>query len=100
MIVMSTGDRLCFHVTQHDDDDAEPYLVDMQTDDGLVGCNCSDFKFRCHKKLLTDGHVVPYNSKERNVCKHVNAVIMFIGESGIAAVHNVEREQLFNREIF
>ena len=60
-------------------DDHEPYKVDMTANEGNGECLCRDFQCRCFPQWRKSGKIVDYASLERTRCKHLNAVIMFLG---------------------
>lgn len=76
-------------------DDHEPYKVDMTANEGLGACTCPDFRCRCQPKLDKVKKVVMYGSNNRNVCKHYNAVLLFLGKSVVARMNSVTMDSIY-----
>lgn len=83
-----------FWVTSADDPDE--YAVDISKG---MRCTCEDFHFRCEKKLANGAKLVPYGSPERTICKHCQAVLVFIGQFVVAKTSRRNREDLFTEHI-
>jgi hypothetical protein len=82
MTVSPTGDSFVFHASSVDDKD--PYTVAMLENDGNGACSCRDFQCRCQPRWNKTGKVEEYGSVNRTRCKHINAVIMFLGNAVVA----------------
>lgn len=77
MTVTPTGDRLTFSVTSTDDKDN--YMVDMAADDGNGLCTCPDHRCRGTSNYRKNKIIVEYGSVNRTRCKHINAVLLYLG---------------------
>jgi len=86
-----------FWVTSQDDPDE--YLVDVCSNDGRMVCTCPDFRFRAQRNLDIYKSPKPYSSPERTICKHCNAVLIFLGQSTVAAMNETQRTKLFDDDI-
>lgn len=74
---------LTFHVQSESKDDGDYYLVDMEENDGNGFCNCKDFATRCQPAYRECRAVHDYGQAQRTRCKHINAVVLWIGNEAI-----------------
>lgn len=60
----------------------QDYVVDMAPNRGNGACHCVDFRTRCQPRFDKTGTVVNYEAGEpRSRCKHINAVLIHLGET-------------------
>ena len=81
MEVVFTGGHLTYEVSSADDRDG--YHVDMAANEGNGECLCRDFQCRCFPIWRKEVKIVDYHSLGRTRCKHIQAVIMFLGNKVI-----------------
>ena len=82
-----------FRVTSADDKDH--YTVDVTAFDGKPVCTCRDWQCRCSPKLKTE-KVILYGSIHRNTCKHIHAVIMYLGKQVAARMAGKKPEDVYD----
>jgi len=73
---------LSFHVASESKEEAF-YLVDMEEHGGNGACSCRDFQTRCFPHHRDTGTIIDYGPGLRTRCKHINAVILWIGNEAI-----------------
>jgi hypothetical protein len=59
------------------------YQVDMEENYPNGKCSCTDFGTRCQKVWNEVRVVEEYTEPKRTRCKHINAVIMWLGNAVI-----------------
>ncbi len=60
----------------------KPYVIDIAAYRGNGSCSCPDFLARCKPAWDKLKVVVEFSdSKERTRCKHINAVILHLGNT-------------------
>ena len=69
------------------DQDGVKYTIDLTENAPNGVCNCVDFGTRCQKRWDVTKVVREYGSTERTRCKHINAAIMFLGNTVIAQLN-------------
>jgi hypothetical protein len=77
--VVATGDRMSFYVSSETGPD-DGYKVDMGALGGNGFCTCRDFQCRCEPRYVNNRQIVHYGRAERSQCKHINAVLLFLGD--------------------
>jgi hypothetical protein len=92
MLVRQMDNAGRFSVTSADDRDY--YVVDITENEGRMVCSCADFRFRCQRQLDTGSKAYPYSSSSlRTGCKHTHAVVLFLGQTYIAAISGKNRTE-------
>jgi hypothetical protein len=94
MLVRQMDNAGRFSVTSADDRDY--YVVDITENEGRMVCSCADFRFRCQRQLDTESKAYPYSSSLRTGCKHTHAVVLFLGQTYIAAISGKNRTDIFD----
>jgi hypothetical protein len=61
------------------------YTIDLDENCPNGACNCADFMTRCQKEWDKTKTVVEYGNPQRTRCKHINAAVMFLGNTVIAS---------------
>ena len=74
--------QLLFHVQSQSKEEAF-YVVDMEENKGIGRCTCRDWETRCSPRIRDGLPYHDYPHAERLTCKHVNAVILWIGKEAI-----------------
>lgn len=95
--VAPTGDANTFSVTSADDKDH--YVVVIASDEFPLVCSCRDWQFRCYPKLRTGEKIKMYGNTNRNVCKHIDAVLKFLAQSAVAMACGKERTDIFEDKL-
>jgi hypothetical protein len=95
--VTPTGDANTFSVTSADDPDH--YFVDTSANKGRMACTCGDWHHRRAKLLLMGEKVKPFGSPNRNICKHINAVLTYLGQCVVARANGKERTDIFEDKL-
>ena len=87
-------DRLTFFVeSEHDGE--HPYVVDMAAHGGRGECSCRDWQCRCGPMIKALPKVVLHGQPNRNTCKHVLGVTLFLGKSVVARLNGTTVEELY-----
>lgn len=93
---VTPADHGHFWVTSADDQD--PYLVDVTANEGRMLCSCRDFQCR-RQPLLNKGIPAIVRGLDKSVCKHCEAVILYLGQHGQAALAGKKRTQIWRDDI-
>jgi hypothetical protein len=97
MLVRQMDNAGRFSVTSADDRDY--YVVDITENEGRMVCSCADFRFRCQRQLDTGSKAYPYSSSSlRTGCKHTHAVVLFLGQTYIAAISGKKQNRHIRRQ--
>ena len=75
-----------FHVSSADGDGSF-YLVDMGENDGNGMCQCVDYGARRQKQWEATKVVKEYREPNATRCKHIDAVVMWLGNAVIKRWH-------------
>lgn len=59
------------------------HKVDMADNNGNGWCSCKDFTTRCQPSFRQTKRIREYGLVERTRCKHINAVVLWIGNEAI-----------------
>lgn len=70
------------------DKDGTKYQIDMEENYPNGICQCTDFGARCQKAWNLTRKVEEYTTTNRTRCKHINAVIMWLGNEVIKRAAN------------
>jgi hypothetical protein len=73
---------LSFHVYSESKDE-EFYVVDMELNGGNGVCTCKDFSARCQPQFRENNVIREYGNAQRTRCKHINAVLLWIGNEAV-----------------
>lgn len=73
---------LTFHVSSESKEE-EFYTIDMAEHEGNGVCTCRDFATRCEPEFRQAQHIREYGQHNRTRCKHINAVVIWIGNEAI-----------------
>lgn len=76
-------------------DDKDHYTVDMAALDGKPACTCRDYVCRCQPRLTRGEKVILYGSVNRNTCKHIHAVILYLGKQVAARMAGKKPEDIY-----
>jgi hypothetical protein len=95
--VTPTGDAFTFSVTSADDKDN--YTVDVLANDGQMACTCTDWQCRCSPRCRSGGLLKPYGHPDRSICKHIQAVLVYLGQSVAAKANGKERTEMFEDQL-
>jgi hypothetical protein len=82
MKVKHSGDAWVFHV-ESDDERSKFYVVDVLESWPNCVCSCTDYSTRCGPRYKATKIVKERTEQERTRCKHINAVVMFLGNKVI-----------------
>jgi len=70
------------------DKDGTKYQIDMEENYPNGICQCTDFGARCQKAWNLTRKVEEYTTPKRTRCKHINAVIIWLGNEVIKRAAN------------
>ena len=70
------------------DKDGTKYQIDMEENYPNGICQCTDFGARCQKAWNLTRKVEEYTTTNRTRCKHINAVIIWLGNEVIKRAAN------------
>ena len=79
--------RMQFFVESADKDGTK-YQIDMEENYPNGTCQCTDFGARCQKAWNLTRKVEEYTTTNRTRCKHINAVIIWLGNEVIKRAAN------------
>jgi hypothetical protein len=79
LTVTHTPGSMSFRVTS-EESPGDEYLVDMGALDGNGFCTCRDFQCRCEPRFVATRKIVHYGRAGRSQCKHLNAVLVHLGQ--------------------
>jgi hypothetical protein len=96
-LVRHTGDQGTFSVSSADDTD--PYTVDLMANEGFMACTCRDWQCRCAPLARERKPLKAFGTPTRGYCKHIHAVLLFLGQTVAAQLNGKERTDIFEDKL-